>query len=513
MGVVDGKRIAKNTMLLYVRMIVVTIIGLYTSRVVLDVLGESDFGLYNAVGGIIVAFSFLNGVMTSACNRYFAIELGQNDYDALARVFKINVTIFIAIAIIILLLSESIGLWYLNNKLVFDEDRRIAVNWVFQFSVISFIVTMLSTPYRAMIIAKEKMKVFAYNSVVEAILKLGAVFALTISSIDNLIFYALLMLLINVGVCGFYYVYCRVFYKECRYNLYWNKSLFNEVIGYTGWNVIGNVAVIGKSQGLNLLLNSFFGPIVNAARAIAYQVYYTINQLVVNFMMATVPQITKAYSSGEHEAMLNLIFQSSRISYFLSLVMLLPLYLQLPFVLNIWLVDVPEHTIIFTRLVFINAIIDSLSQPLASAMQATGRIKWYQIMVGGSLLFILPISYILLEYCQCPSETVFYVSIVFSIIAQVIRMMFVKNNLGMSIKKYFLKVLRPIIIITIISPIIPLLLQYQIDNVLGEFFTVCISSVAIVVILVWIIGLERSEKDLVRVALKHKFGGKSYDKV
>ena len=317
MSVIDQKRIAKNTALLYVRMLLIMAISLYTSRVILSTLGKIDFGLYNVIGAIVVNFSFLNGMLSSACSRYFAIELGRNDHKALKRVFSLNLTLFIVLGVIILLLSESVGLWFLNNKMKIPFNRMVAAQWVYQCSIVAFIINMLSTPYRSIIIAREKMKIFAYSSIIETVLKLGIVFLLLISPVDKLITYAVLMLLITVGTSGFYYLYCKHYYAECRYSFVWDKSLLKDILGYTGWNVIGILSGIGKSAGVNLLLNMFYGAIVNTARGIAYQVFVNVNQFVTNFTTAFNPQITKSYSANARSEMLKLVFQSSKFSYYL----------------------------------------------------------------------------------------------------------------------------------------------------------------------------------------------------
>ncbi|MBQ7946320.1 MAG: lipopolysaccharide biosynthesis protein [Bacteroidales bacterium] len=505
MSVIDQKKIAKNTALLYVRMLFIMLISFYTSREVLDALGEIDYGIYNAVGGIVVAFSFLNGIMSSACQRYFSIEIGRSDYAALARVFKLNVTVFIALGLIILLLSESFGLWFLNHKMVYPPERYTAVQWVFQTSIIAFILNMMSTPYRSMIIAKEKMKVFAYCGVVEAVLKLLIVYVLLVSQEDKLIVYALLMLVVTIGINAFYYVYCRRYYAECRYRFYWNYPLFKEIIGYTAWNVCGGLAGVGKSQGINILLNMFFGPKVNAARGVAYQVYMTINQFVTNYMMATNPQIIKAYASGIRKEMMKLVFQSSRFSYYLLFILIMPLFMEMDFVLNLWLKEVPEHTALFTRLILVNALIDTLATPFYTSIQATGKVKWYQITVGGSLLLIVPIAYILLKFRLIAPEGVFIVSIVMSVLAHVFRMISMKRQLELSIASYVKEVLWNLFYVTILSTILPLLLCYLMPISWLRFCLSVSLAVLSTSLVVYTVGLSMSERTKIRQIIIRKF--------
>lgn len=494
MGQVDQKRIARNTLLLYVRMALIMIVSLYTSRVVLDALGEVDYGLYGAVGGIVVAFSFLNGVMSAACNRYFAIEIGRNDHNALHKVFCLNVSIFLLLGAIILVLSETFGLWFLNAKMVFPPERATAVNWVFQLSVLSFIATMLSTPYRAIIIAKEKMKVFAYSSIVEAFLKLGIAFALVASCHDKLILYAALMCLVSIAVSLFYWIYCSHFYEECRYRFFWDRDQFREIVGYTGWNVVGTMSGIFKTQGSNILLNMFFGPVVNAAFKVAYQVYLTINQFVSNFCTAFNPQITKSYASGEDRSMMKLVFQSSKFSYYLLFMIVLPFCLEAEAVLDIWLKDVPAHSVIFTRLMLVAAVIDSISYPLVTAVQATGKIKWYQIFVGGTMLLTLPIAYLMFKFGNFAPESVFVVIILLSVVAQVLRVIFMKRLLKMSVADYLKEVLLPVGIVTVLSSLAPVALLLAPVSFYGKGITVIVLSILSIVLCVWFAGMKKSER-------------------
>ena len=508
MSVIDQKRIAKNTLLLYIRMGLIMLISLYTSRVVLDVLGAVDSGLYSSIGGIVISFSFLNGVMSSACNRYFAIEIGRADYDALHRVFCLNVTIFLGIGVVILILSESLGLWFVNSKMVFPAERAVAVNWVYQLSVISFILTMISTPYRSIIIAKEKMKVFAYSSVVEAILKLAIVFLLVAAPFDRLIYFALLMLVVTGGVSAFYIIYCVHFYKECRYDFYWDKALFKEILGYTGWNVIGVASGIGKTQGVNILLNMFFGPLANAAYYASSKVYGTINQFVSNFCTAFNPQITKSYSAGEHAEMMKLVFQSSKFSYYLLFLLVLPLCLETPAILDLWLKDVPAHAVSFTRLMLIAAVIDSISYPFVTAIQATGRVKWYQICVGGSMLMVLPVTYILFKFGHFNQESAFVVIIIASVVAQILRIWFMHRQLHMDVRVYFRLVIWPTFITSVLSAIVPLLVVWRFEQTLWRTLFVVIICILLTGVIVYSVGLTATERkhtnEIIFKYLKHR---------
>ena len=494
MSVVNQKLIARNTLMLYLRMGLIMLISLYTSRVVLDVLGETDMGLYSSVGGIVIAFSFLNGVMSSACNRYFAIEIGRGDYDALKKVFCLNVTIFLGIGLVILVLAETLGLWFLNAKMVFPPERASAVNWVYQLSVLSFIVTMMSTPYRAIVIAREKMKVFAYSSVVEAVLKLGIVFLLTVSPFDKLIFYSWLMLAVTGGVSIFYVIYCTRFYAECRYRYFWDGRLFKEILGYTGWNVIGVASGIGKTQGVNILLNMFFGPVANAAYYAASKVYGTVNQFVTNFCTAFNPQITKSYSAGERDEMMKLVFQSSKFSYYLLFLLVLPLYMEAPAIMDWWLKEVPAHAVEFTRLMLVAAVIDSLSYPFVTAVQATGKVKWYQISVGGTMLAVLPVVYVMFKVFHTSQESAFIAIVVASVVAQLFRLWFMKRQLQMNLGEWIRKVLWPVLLVSASSALVPAIIVGLTQPTVWRSLSVIALSLIMTAASVYALGVTSTER-------------------
>lgn len=494
MTAVDHKRIARNTLLLYIRMAVIMVISLYTSRVALKVLGEMDYGLYGTIGGIVIAFSFLNGVLSAACNRYFAIEIGKGDYDALHRVFCLNVTAFLIIGVVVVLLSETVGLWFLKVKMVYPPERSVAVSWVYQLSIVTFVLSMLSTPYRAIVIAKEKMKVFAYSSIVEAVLKLLVLYLLLVSPFDKLIYYALLMLLVTGGVSLFYYVYCTHCYKECRYSLYWDSKLMKEIVGYTGWNVIGLASGIGKTWGVNLLLNLFIIPPVNAAYIVSSKVYSTINQFVTNFCTAFNPQITKSYSAGEHRSMMELVFQSSKFSYYLLFALVLPILIETPALLDAWLADVPAHAVSFTRLMLIAAVIDSISYPIVTAIQATGHVKWYQLFVGGTMLMTLPIVYIMLKWFHASAESAFIVIIICSIISQVLRVLFMRQQQNMDVKEYLKLVVLPSGIVTVFASIVPVLLHIVLPTGIARTLIVVAACFVLTAFIVYVVGITRAER-------------------
>ena len=357
----NNKRIAKNTLLLYFRMLFTMAVSLYTSRVVLNTLGVEDFGVYNVVGGVVAMFGFINGSMSSATQRYITFALGKGDKTWLQTVFSTTLQIHTLIAGIIVLLGETVGLWFLYNKMQIPADRMDAAFWVLQCSIVATIVMIISVPYNADIIAHEKMSAFAYISILEVVLKLVIVYMLVVFSFDKLILYAFLLLAIQLLIRFCYSIYCNRHFEETKYRHVWDKALFKEMTGFAGWSLFGNLAGVLFSQGLNMLLNVFFGPIVNAARAVAVQVQSAIQQFVGNFQMALNPQITKTYAKGELGDMHSLMFRSARFSFFLLYFLSLPVLFETNFILTIWLKTVPENTVVFLRIMICTSLIYTLS--------------------------------------------------------------------------------------------------------------------------------------------------------
>lgn len=505
MSVIDQKRIAKNTLLLYIRMGLIMLISLYTSRVVLDALGETDQGIYSTVAGIVMMFAFLSNTMSTACQRFYAFEMGREDYDELKRVFSICVSVFIGIALIVVLFCETLGLYFLHEKIKTD-GRMNAALWVFQSAILSFVFTILRSPYQGMIIIKEKMKVFTYISVVEALGNLTVALLIAHSSTDRLILYGVLMLALNALVSSYYIFYCVRFYPECKFHFCWDKGKFREIFSFAGWNMIGSLANVCKSQGLTILLNIFFGNAVVAARAMAFKVYSTIQQFADNFFMAIRPQIMKSYSAGEKESAFKLVFQGSKFSFYLMLIISLPILLETNFLLNIWLKTVPEYTVVFTQLVVINALIDVLATPLATSIQAEGRIKKYQLITGGLLLLILPVSYVILKVgTNITPQSVFVVSIVISFAAVFVRVLLVNHYTGMSVSSWFRMVLKPVLTISAASVIIPLMLLFLLKASVLRFFIICVATTAITCTSVYFLGLTRTERKHLSNILKNRF--------
>lgn len=394
----NNKRIAKNTLLLYFRMILIIIVGLYTSRVVLNTLGVSDYGIYNVVGGIVAMLAFLNSAMVAASQRFISFELGTGNMEKLKKVFCTSVSIHIVLAFIILLIAETLGLWFVNTHLNIPPERMEAANWVYQCSILTLLVTIVSVPYNSCIVAHEHMKAFAYVSIVEAVLKLLIVYLLLLGNFDKLIFYAILVVAVALIIRIIYGIYCKRNFEECTYRFVFDKQLFKEMFAFAGWSIIGNFGFAFKDQGSNVILNLFFGTAVNAARGIALQVNGIISNFSNNFTMALNPQITKQYAAGDVEASVKLVYAGCRYSFYLLLLIAVPVMINIDYLLQLWLGTVPEYTSQFLMLALIAALIDVMARPLVTALQATGRIKIFQIVICIVVLCELPLAYVILHY-------------------------------------------------------------------------------------------------------------------
>lgn len=500
----NNRRIAKNTGMLYIRMLLTMAVSLYTSRVVLNTLGVVDFGIYNVVGGVVMMFSFLNSSMSSATQRFFSFELGKQDHAQLKKVFSMSVNIHAIIAIAIFILAETIGLWFLNAKLVIPSDRMEAANWVYQFSIFAFMLTIMNVPYNATIIANERMNVYAYISIVEVVLRLIIVFALVWLGFDKLKLYAVLVFGVAAIVWSLYKIYCKRSFKETNYNFYWDKPLFKTLMNYAGWNLFGNIAGVTMGQGINILLNLFFGPTVNAARAIAFQVNSAVSGFVTNFQMALNPQIVKSYAAGDLKYMHQLIFQGAKYSFFLLFAISLPIILETEFILKLWLKIVPEYTVIFTQLVILNVLIDSISGPLMTAAQASGKIKLYQGVVGFLLLLILPVSWVFLSFGFEPQVTI-YVSISISLFALLARLIIISPLVNMPISGYINKVVFRIVPVVAVAIILPSIIKTFLPQGVGRLMIIGFLSLVSVIFTIFIIGLTQAERVFVQHRAKHLF--------
>ncbi len=487
-------KIAKNTLMLYFRMLFNMGVTFYTSRVILQTLGVEDYGIYSVVGGVIVLFSFFNISMSSATQRFLTFELGRNaDLKRMNTVFSTSLNIHILIAIFVLLIGETIGAYFLNYYMQIPKGKMVAANWAYQCSLISSCIGVLALPYIAIIVSYERMNVFAYISIVETLLKLLVAYILCLFSSDRLIFYSILMFAISLIHFMVYIVYCRRTFLESKYKYCKDKALFKNMCSFAGWNMIGNLSYIGFTQGINVLLNIFFGPTINAARGIAVQLQGGINQFARNFQMAVNPQITKNYAAGNLSDMYTLVFRSSRFSFFLVFIISLPVILQTDKVLMWWLGEVPDYTVVFFKIIIFISMIDVLSNPLNMCAMAIGKIRLYQIVEGGILLLIVPISYVALKMMAVP-YIVFLIHLFIAILTQGVRLFLLKKMINLSLQSYLRYVLFRIILVLMATFLFICLLNILMPVVMTNFFTCSFIIVSIAGLFIFQIGLLKQER-------------------
>lgn len=462
----NTKRIAKNTLTLYVRMLFGMLVSLYTSRVVLQALGVEDYGIYNVVGGVVAMFSMVSSSLSSSVSRFLTFELGRGDMERLKCVFSTSVSIHIVLSLIIVVLAETVGVWFLNTQMTIPDSRMIAANWVFHASIFSFVFCLLNVPYNASIVAHEHMNIFAYIGIGNILLRLFIVLYIAYAPWvgDRLITYALLLVVINISVQVFYMFYCRSHFMECRSKIHFYKAIFKEMGTFAFWNFIGCTAGLLKEQGVNILLNIFIGPVVNAARGIAVSVNTAITSFSGNFMTALNPQITKSYAAGDYDYMNSLVERGSRFSFYIILVFILPVMLETEFILKLWLGIYPEYSVSFVRLVLIVSAIDVLSNTLINLQTATGKIRNYQLAVGGMLMMNFPLSYICLKLGLSP-VSVYVVAIVVSVCCLVLRLLFLRKMVEkFSMAAFISNVSVNVLKVVFVAFILPLSITFLMDD-------------------------------------------------
>ena len=493
----DNKRIAKNTLLLYLRMFYSLLISLFTARVVLQALGFTDYGLYNVVGSVTTMFTFLRSAMGNATNRYIAFGVGKGDVEELKKTFSTCIIVHLIIAATIVVLCEVVGLWLFYNKMDIPPDRMSACFWVLQFSIATCAIGVICVPYDADIIAHEKMGAFAFISILNSTLNLGVVYAVKYFPSDKLVFYAFLLFSIQVLNRIIYNIYCHKHFPESQFARIVDKAQIKEMFKFAFWNLFGNMAAIACTPILNIFLNMFFGPIVNAARGIAVSVQSVLNSFISNFQLAVIPQITKSYATGQLRRMQKLIITGSKISYFLFFFAALPLTLEAKQVLTLWLGEVPEHTISFMRITMMIMLITSWIQPLHTANLATGRIKKFQTWRGVVMLMMLPISYIALRFGAAP-EVVFVVQLVVTFAAQIVMLIIIRPLINLSLREYATEVFIRTGTVSLLA-VIPTYFVYRyLPDTFWALLVVCIISVFFSALFIYIVGLNKEEKSNVK---------------
>lgn len=497
----DNKRILKNTLLLYVRMFITLGISLFTTRVIFQALGLENMGIYNLVGGVISMLGFLNGSMSSASQRFLSFELGRNNQKNLKEVFELILLIHCILAIIVILLSESFGLWFVNEKLIIAPGRLSAANWVYQTAILSSILGIIKVPFTACIMAHEKMGIYAYFSFIDVVFKLLIVYALWFIPGDNLIIYAILLMLSGAIDFLINMIYCLKKFHECRLHFTWNRSLFKQIFSFSGWNLFGQVTIIANDQVLNIFLNWFYGTIVNGARGIALRINGIIVQFVYQFQSALNPPIVKSFASGNIEDTRKLISRGIKISFLLMMLLSYPFIIETDKILTLWLGESPQYTAWFTRLAIINTLLDTMTGPITTGIQANGKVKKLQIYVSLALITVLPISYLLLKLGIEP-YFVILANIFVSFITLYIRLNILQQYTG--IKKIFLikEAILPCYLVAVLSIIPPFLYHTLTINSLINFIMSCLVSIISSIILSYAIGLNYTEKQFVISIIK-----------
>lgn len=492
-SIVDNKKIAQNTLFLYLRMGIMMLTSLFTARIVLNILGATDFGIYNVIGGIVVLFSFLNGALSTATQRYLNYYLGRNELEHTRNIFCMSVNIYLILSLVLFVLAETIGLYFLETQLNIPSDRIQAAHYVYQFVILTFLVDLIRIPYNASIIAYEKMGFYAYVSLSEVILKLIVVYLLYIIPYDKLVVYSFLYTVIPILITIIYIRYCNKKFAITRYSWFWNKQVFKDLCGFSGWSLFGSFANLSAQQGLNFLINIFYGVTVNAAVGIANQVVGTVYQFVSNFQTAFNPQIVKTYASGQFNNFNILICQTSKFSYYLILLFVLPLFLVMDEVLAIWLVDVPEYTAIFCRLILLFFVIDAINAPLWISVQATGKIRGYQMLMAFLILLNLPLAYWALKE-GFPVYCVWIVRIGINLITFIARCGYMKLRMNFPLLKFMKETLFPIVLVTLLAMPLPVFCSIIIDGFYLNLIGTIVISFISVIIAIYTWGLKEKEK-------------------
>lgn len=499
----NTKRLVKNTAFLYFRMLFLMLISLYTSRVVLKSLGVEDYGIYNAVGGFITLFDVFTHSLSAAISRFITFELGAGNKERLRAVFSTTIIIQLIISAGFILLAETGGLWFLETQMTIPDGRETAAFWVFQFSVITFVLKLLSVPYNASIIAHEKMSAFAYISILEGLGRLGIAFAILIDGYDRLIMYALLLCILAALIRFIYNYYGKRNFEECSFRFIYEKKLFSEILGFAGWNFIGGSAGVLNNHGINVLLNIFCGPAINAARGLAVQVDNAVLRFSESFMTALRPQITKAYASGNSEYLMILVSKGSRFSTLLMIVISVPIFAETDQLLEIWLTTVPDFCSIFVKLIIFNSIINVVSYPLITLMLATGDIRNYQLSVGGLNILCFPFCYILLKFGLSPIS-VFIMVIIISVLCLILRLIMLKKMVEFPLKHFFYDVIMRLSFVSCLSSVLPYIISRCIESGYTRLFLNMPLSLFMSIIVAMVIGVRADERKLLISKIRQK---------
>ena len=497
----NNKRIAKNTLMLYVRMLFLMAVNLYTSRVVLQALGVEDYGIYNAVAGFVTMFSLVSASMSGSISRFITFILGQGDIEKLKRVFSTAMIIQIVLAIIVVLLIEVFGVWFLNTQMTIPSGREIASNWVLQFALLAFVFNLCSTPFNATLVAHERMEAFAYFGIFEGLANLAISFMVRFSHSDKLIVYGLLMCSVAVITRITYNIYCKKHFEECTAKWIFDKSLFKEMFVFAGWNFIGTLSGLLREHGINLLFNVYYGPVINAARGLAIQVHTAIMKFSQSFFMAVQPQITKSYSCNNVDESHSLVLRSSRLAFLLLSALIVPIISETDYILGLWLNAVPNHTVAFVRIILSVALFESFSSPLIHLLLATGKIKKYQIVVGTFNLLNFPVAWFIL-HIGGSAESAQVSVMAFSLIAVILRLVMLKEMTGFPVRQFVMSTMLRCLLILTVCFILSIFIVRMLPAGIVRFFVCTFTIEGCLILMTYFFGLNPGERNLILSKIK-----------
>lgn len=498
----NSQRIIKNTGFLFVRMLLVLVVGLYTSRVVLRTLGFEDFGIYNVVGSVVLMMAFLRNALTNATSRYLTYELGAEQKngvgtgDGLRHVYAMAIHCHVLLAIVMVAILEAVGVWFINTHLNIAAERMTAANWAYQFSLLTFALSIIQTPFNSNIIAHEKMNFYALLSVVEVLLKLGVAYLIVVGTIDKLVMYSGLLFVVAVVTLVAYIVYCRRVLTDCRYEWYWDKKWIGTFAGYSGWSMLVNATDMTTAQCISIFFNWFLGTIANAALGIMNQVISQMNSLLGTFTQAFNPQIIKSYASGDQTYFMKLLFSASKLSYLLLWTISVPVFCNTDFVLRIWLGDYPPMTAPFIRVALVYYLIDAMQCPLWQAVHATGQIRTHQILMASIKILCIPAMYGVLKAGFDGRYAIAIWSLTNGISA-VVRTIYLKRLIGLDVWSYTKDVVGRVLLASAITLPLPLYLSYMLGQTVIGFFVTSLISVLLTTTVSWLL-LTEAEKNQMR---------------
>ena len=491
----DNKRVAKNTVYMYIRMAFSMLVGLYTSRVLLQALGVEDYGLYNVIGGIISIFTVLNSALINTTSRFITVSLAKGIIQDTRKIFNMALMLHFVVGLLVVAFGETIGLWYLHNKLVVPEGREVAAEWLYQFTIVSAFLSTVNVPYNASIIAHEKINVYAIIQIADVVLKLIIVLLLAVAPFDKLIFYAMLILGITMMNVGVNIIYCHRKFEEVRLQFFWNWRVFKEMLQFVGWALVGNFSNMFYTQGINLMLNAFCGPAVNAARGIAVQVQGVVSQFASNVQTAINPQILKSHAVNETERLYSLIIASSRLCFYLLFLISLPIFIETEFLLQIWLGNVPDHTVNFVRIILMCVLLDAFINPMFTANLASGKLALYHGPLALLMYAFMFVTYFSIKTTRVP-ESVFICYFAACLIGYILRIFILYKQVGLSPKQYLKRVLLPVLLVVLVSLIAPITVHYIIGNGWVDFLLTTSVAVISVIVTVYALGITPGERNL-----------------